>query len=170
MALIIKGKTACAICGGTDLSQPYLATSGGAFPQEDELWRYGDAPMHLGCLAHWPHRERFSQGYFAPWKDDSVLARGDFPAEGRAWILRCGPANPEADPYYAEVRLSDWPMRLYSRWEQWTDFAAHQYRHGLVGEALKAADQVMSRVREVAPDLETLRALRQRMLFKPSSP
>ncbi|MBN8226152.1 hypothetical protein JYK02_01365 [Corallococcus macrosporus] len=168
MAMIIKGFTSCAICGSTDLSKPYTATSGVAFPKEDELWRFCDAPLHFDCLARWPHRERFSRGYFDLWKDDSVLANGVL-SGGRAWVLRCGPAKREADPYYAEVRLSDWPMRLYSRWEQWTDFAAHQYREGLEDEALKAADAAMAEVRKVAADLESLSVLRQRMLFSPTS-
>ncbi|MGE6760607.1 hypothetical protein ACQKGO_21490 [Corallococcus interemptor] len=52
MAMIIKGFTSCAICGSTDLSKPYTATSGVFFDEGDELWRYCDAPLHLECLEH----------------------------------------------------------------------------------------------------------------------
>ncbi|NRD52826.1 hypothetical protein [Corallococcus exiguus] len=170
MAIIMEGLTSCPICGSTDLSKPYTATSGVAFPEGDELWRYCDAPLHLECLAHWPHRERFSRGYFDLWRDESMSGHGVLLAEAPRWLLRCGPAKPEAEPYYVEVRIADWPMRLYSRWAQWPDYSAQQYRQGLIGEALEAADEVMSEVRKIAPDLESLRALRQRMLFKPASP
>ncbi|WP_199746882.1 hypothetical protein [Corallococcus sp. AB049A] len=64
-----------------------------------------------------------------------------------------------------EVHLAEWPIRLYSRWERWTDYAEHSYREGLTGEALKAADTAMAAARQVAPDLDVLRALRERMLL-----
>ncbi|MGE6760606.1 hypothetical protein ACQKGO_21485 [Corallococcus interemptor] len=68
-----------------------------------------------------------------------------------------------------EVILADWPIRLYSRWERWTDYSAHTYREGLTSEALKAADAAMAEVRKVAPDLASLSLLRQRMLSNSSS-
>ena len=165
MAIIMEGLTSCPICGSTDLSKPYTATSGVFFDEGDELWRYCDAPLHLECLEHWQHRERFARGYFDLWRDQVTQGNGVLLAESPLWILRCGPAKPEATPYFVEVDLAEWPIRLYSRWERWADYAEHPYREGLTGEALKAADAAMAEVRQVAPDLDALRALRQRMLL-----
>ncbi|RKG76890.1 hypothetical protein [Corallococcus terminator] len=168
MAIIIKGITRCRICGSGDLSLPYIGTSGMAFPKGDELHPYCDALLHLDCLARWPHRERFSRGYFDRRRDDPDRSNGVLLAERRTWLLRCGPASPDAEPYFAEVLLIDWPMRLYSRWAQWDDYVAQGYGQRLSGEALMAAGQVMSEVRQVAPTLEVLGALRQQALTQPS--
>ncbi|MGE6760612.1 hypothetical protein ACQKGO_21515 [Corallococcus interemptor] len=165
MAIILEGLTSCPICGSTDLSKPYTATSGAFFDEGDELWRYCDAPLHLDCLEHWPHRERFSRGYLDLLRAEAKQGNGVLLAEAPLWLLRCGPAKPEATPYYVEVHLADWPIQLYSRWEQWTDYSANTYREGLAGAALKAADAAMAEVRRLAPDMDALRALRQRMLL-----
>ncbi|RKH12579.1 hypothetical protein D7V97_08040 [Corallococcus sp. CA053C] len=69
------------------------------------------------------------------------------------------------------TREESWgePMRLYTRWAQWADYAAQGYGEGLSGEELIAAGAAMSEVRQVAPTLEALGALRQRVLTQPSS-
>lgn len=51
--------------------------------------------------------------------------------EGARWVLSCGPLvygpHGKVDyPYYAEVRLREWPIRLYSRFQDWTEFIARR--------------------------------------------
>lgn len=164
MALILQGVTRCPICESTDLTRAYLATSGGFFPEGHELWRFCDAPLHLDCLERWPDRRRFARGYFDLWRDECLRGHGVLLAERSSWLLRCGPAKADADPYYAEVRLSEWPLRLYSRWDEWSHYVAKGYRDGLLGQVLDAADEAMSQVRDVAPTVSALRAARQKTL------
>jgi hypothetical protein len=64
MALILLGKTTCAICGvvlndGDDI----FATSGGVMQTNDPLWKYQDAGMHRHCFRNWPQRESFRQKF-----------------------------------------------------------------------------------------------------------
>lgn len=164
MATIIKGRTPCAICGDTNLSRPFTATSGVAFPPGHDLYPYCDAPLHLDCLATWPDRERFSRGYFDMWRRTS---RGPvLLADGPGWMLLCGPARPESTPYYVEVRLVDWPIVLKSRWENWPDYMTGAFREGLTGDPLKAAETVMQQARVVATDAESLVQLRRQALTR----
>ena len=64
MALILTGKTPCAICGvilieGDDI----FATSGGPVQPNDPLWPYQDAGMHRSCFRTWPLRDSFRQKF-----------------------------------------------------------------------------------------------------------
>ena len=64
MALILTGKTPCAICGailkeGDDI----FATSGGPIQPNDPLWQFQDAGMHRDCFRNWPLREPFRQKF-----------------------------------------------------------------------------------------------------------
>jgi hypothetical protein len=157
MALILPN-TPCAICGG-QLDRVYTATSGCAFPQGHPLWGYCDAPLHLDCLETWPHREEFSRGYFDQAVESHRSGYGHILARGESWVLVCGPRAAGGLPYFAEVRLADWPFRLYSKWEAWPDFAGGGFREGLEGTALVAAESAMAGVREVAPDESRLSRL-----------
>ena len=158
MALIGPWST-CAICGG-GLDRPYTATSGVAFPPDHPLWPYCDAPLHWGCLTTWADREEFSRGYFvgslcAYWSGCGTLLRA-----APDWFLACGPAEPGEPPYFAEVRLAAWPLRLYSEWKDWSEYVDDGFRASLSGPALDAADAVMAQVRREVPSLEALEALR----------
>jgi len=65
MALIILGKTRCAICSKTlQEGEMIVATSGVFFPQGDPLIQYCDAGMHWACYDEWPDRKRFARRYF----------------------------------------------------------------------------------------------------------
>ena len=150
MALIFADST-CAICGER-LDRPYTATSGCAFPEAHPLWRYCDAPLHLDCLERWPQRGQFSRGYFDAAVEQRRSGYGHLLAQGETWVLVCGPHVEDNTPYFAEVRLPDWPFRLYSKWGDWPYFIGGGYREGLEGAALSAADKVMAEVREIAPD------------------
>lgn len=168
MALIFESST-CAICGEL-LDRPYTATSGVFFPYENLLYRYCDAPLHFECLERWPERGTFSAGYFEMALNDYRLY-GNLLIEQDNWILGCGRTRynkpPEwisgslrnELPHYAEVRLSDWPFRLYSYWSDWDTFIGEGYREGLAGEALKATERIMAEVRQVAPDGRALLGL-----------
>ena len=94
------------------------------------------------------------------------LEMGTLLCDSSSWILGCGPATSEQDPYYAEVRLADWPMRLYSKLDTWNEFADGGYREGLTGQALVAADKVMRQVSTVAPDPAAIRKLRRERFTK----
>lgn len=157
MALIFPGST-CAICDGP-LDGAYTATSGCAFPEGHDLWRYCDAPLHLDCLERWPQREQFSRGYFEMAVEQRRLGYGHVLARGASWVLVCGPRAEDGLPYFAEVRLADWPFRLYSKWGEWAYFIGGGYKEDLEGAALAAADMVMAEVREAAPDGAALERL-----------
>lgn len=164
MAIIMEGKTPCAICGETDLNRPFTATSGCAFPPSDELWRFCDAPLHLDCLAGWDQRVRFSRAYFDMWREAARNGMGLVLREGNGWMLRCGPSMPGEAPYYAEIDLVEWPIRLYSRWNDWTESLSGGFVRELVGPALHAVERAIAEVRAIAPDARTLAALRQQAL------
>jgi hypothetical protein len=169
MALTHKGSR-CAICGDP-LSSPYTATSGCAFGAGHLLFRYCDAPLHLACLEGWPHREPFSRAYF----DDSLASyrsgRGILLHDAGSWFLACGPVvgldspsvkimrRTPGKPVYAEVRLADWPFRLYSPWGDWDAYALDGFSEGLAGAALAVAQRVMSEVRAIAPTQAALTRL-----------
>ena len=161
MAIVFESST-CALCGALVRERPYTATSGVAFESTHPLFRYCDAPLHFDCLERWPQRVAFSQAYFFGPVAMSVCV----PPERRALLyfggelaLLCGPATPPESPYYAEVLLRQWPCRLYSKLAEWPDFVAGGYRTPLVGEALVAAEQAMTTISTLAPDLPALEGL-----------
>ncbi len=187
MAVIIRGKSRCAICRDTDLNRPFIATSGIAFPPTDALWKFCDAPLHQDCLATWEHRIRFARGYFerareAVWRNQGLLL-----LEGPGWFLRCGGPLSEdllrragaaplfngaraGEPFFAEVRLAEWPKALYTRWNDWPEYAAGAFRQGLVGALLHAADAVMAQVQPLVPDMASLKELRRQALSRAPRP
>jgi hypothetical protein len=111
----------CAICDGQITeATPYLATSGCAFPEGHPLWKYCDTGLHQACLADWEHRRVFAEAYSANGGAHLLL-------EHEQWVLYCGPIvyGPHGKvqhPYYAEIRLREWPARLYSRFHEWDAF------------------------------------------------
>lgn len=159
MAIIIKGRTPCAICRDLDLGRPFIVTAGVAFPQGHDLFPYCDAPIHVDCLAAWPHRERFSRGYYEMWKASSARGWPTLLAEGPGWMLDCGPAAAGGSPEFVEVRLADWPVVLHARWDDWPAYARGAFRAGLAGEALSAAEAAMEQARAVAGSVDALAAL-----------
>ena len=64
MALIIRGKSKCPICGeALQKDQRLVATSHFIYDRVDPLWQFSDAGMHYECFQHWPHREIFVSKY-----------------------------------------------------------------------------------------------------------
>jgi hypothetical protein len=112
----------CAICSGPITPEtPVIGTSGCAFPESHHLWQYCDTQLHQACLADWRYRSEFSAGYFG------IRIGGHVLHETEEWRLCSGPVQygPHGKvrlPYYAEIRLREWPVRLYSRFEEWDDF------------------------------------------------
>jgi hypothetical protein len=151
--------TNCAICGEA-ISEftPNLMTSGVAFPPEHPLYPFCDAGLHQNCLLTWPHRREFAAGYFGG-SGHSLERTSD-------WNLICGPllygpGGRPGWPYYAEIRLADWPIRLYSRFESWGEMLASQsWRRWCIAE-------LSSRIEQLSPEFPaTHRALR--LLLLPS--
>ena len=116
----------CAICEMQITAEtPILNTSGCAFPESHHLWKYCDTGLHQECLAKWNHRPEFSEGYFG------IRGAVHLLQETEQWVLLCGPVmyGPHGKvqlPYYAEIRLRDWPVRLYSRFHEWSNFVAER--------------------------------------------
>jgi hypothetical protein len=160
MAIFI---TECAIC-----HQPFeknsrvLATSGVAFPPEHPLYPFCDTGLHQQCLLEWPHRLEFSSGYFDV--PGSVLQTSE-------WNLICGPLmygpyGRPGWPYYAEIRLSDWPVRIYSRFEQWEiDLSAKSWRSWCIPEISIRIEELQSQfpATNIALQLLLLPRIIQRM-------
>jgi hypothetical protein len=157
VAILLPGSK-CRICGTGYATRAFVATSGSAFPPEHDLFPFCDAALHLDCLERWPDRVRFSRGYFELARHDRDPAT--FLAEGSDWVLRCGPATPASEPYYAAVFLADWPLRLYARWHAWADLVARDHAAGLEGAALDAARRAITEVAAIAPDTAALARLR----------
>lgn len=116
--------THCAICKG-ELSEDalWLGTSGVAFSPPHPLYPFCDSGMHQSCLLNWEHRREFSSGYA---QGSGHLLRAE-----PEWNLICGPLGygPHGKPgwpYYAEIRLLDWPIRLYAKFEAWGHFIANK--------------------------------------------
>ena len=158
MALIHTGSR-CPICHDR-LRRPYTATWGIAFPPTHRLFPFCDAPLHLDCLATWPDREEFSEQYFV--RRLAEYWRGEWGILLEVtdrWFLACAP-RVRTSPFFAWVELRDWPLDLHSPRTEWTAYVERGFRHGLVGEALDAAETVMSEVRRAAPTFEALEAMR----------
>ena len=118
----------------------------------------------------WPDREEFSAGYF----DEALKhfrSRANLLVERPAWISGSGPTKHNQTPrdipqrfnnelpYYAEVRLPDWPLRLYSHWQDWESFLAGDYREGLAGEAMQVSENIMAQVGQIVSNGQALLAL-----------
>jgi hypothetical protein len=153
MAIVLLGITPCPICGcPVGEADDYTATSGCAFPSGHALYPFCDAPLHFDCLENWPLRQPFAQAYFDRVRTEARQSPGRLLIDGELWILVCGPAAATENPYYVEARRRDWPMRLYSRWEDWEDFLAGGYAANLQGQALQAASEVIQVLRDRLPD------------------
>jgi hypothetical protein len=64
MALVLLGKTPCAICGVIlQESDDTFGTSGGPIERTDPLWQYQDAAMHRACFRQWALRDVFRQRF-----------------------------------------------------------------------------------------------------------
>ena len=149
MALIFESSK-CVICGEL-LDRPYTTTWGVFFPVGSSLYRYCDAALHFDCLEKWPERAEFSAGYYNA-ALENYRSSGNILIEQDNWILGCGPTRHNKPPewmsgrlrnelpHYAEVRLPNWPFRLYSYWSDWDTFIDVGYQEGLAGEALKVSE------------------------------
>lgn len=169
MALIHAGSE-CAICG-KPLDRPYTATSGCAFAPDAPLFRYCDAPLHLDCLAEWPARQEFARAYYEGSLGAYRQGPGNLLHLTESWFLACGPIVEEGsvsaklllsqagEPVFAEVRLKDWPFRLYSGWREWDHYVLDGFGLGLEGAGLAAAETVMAEVRAVASSQTALAEL-----------
>lgn len=150
MAIIIQGFTKCPICN-CDLDRPYTATSGCAFPEGHYLFKFCDAPLHYTCVEKWEHRQEFSRGYF----DEACLFAQQRPAglliKEEEWALICGPAVKGKKPYYVQIRNRDWPITLHYKWEEWNSLLSGGYTAQMEGDAVHAANEVVSILRERFP-------------------
>ena len=104
----------------------------------------------------------FSGGYYFGVRD-YCKQTSRLLAEGPDWSLVCGPNALGKTPYYAEVRLREWPMRLYSHYGKWTNFMREGFKKSLSGDALDASAKVIAEVCELVPNLEALELLRHRV-------
>ena len=154
MAIII-GQPECYICKQKiQEDEEWLATWGVPFVPPHHLYEFCDAPLHYSCLAAWPYREEFSLGYFQMFRYGHILA------EGKLWFLSCGPSSKGERPYYVQVVLAHWPIRLkLDKWHEWNHFVTEGFKEHLVGKCLTDAEAIMAEVREVVGNQEALNAL-----------
>jgi len=151
--------TQCPICGGLfDDGRTYTSV-GVVFPREHFLYPFCDAGLHLECLENWPHRAELAKVSYDAVRLDH-LTMHTLLDEAPGWFLGCGPAKLNDDPYYAAVWISDWPLRLYTRFRQWPEFVQTGFSTGLTGTALHEATLAVESVRKRVPNLEALRQLR----------
>jgi len=64
VALILRGKTECSICGSVikDEDEIVAATHFIRDP-DDPLWRFSDSAMHKACFLEWHQRGEFVKRY-----------------------------------------------------------------------------------------------------------
>lgn len=144
--------TNCAICGGeVSEDNPCVATSGVAFAPPHPLDKFCDAGLHQGCLVDWEDRREFSLGYFNG--SGTILRSED------GWNLICGPLGygPHGKPgwpYYAEIRLADWPIRLCSNFEDWGAFVGNKdWEKYFIPEINEAIEQLRPEFPQTDTDL-----------------
>ena len=66
MALILLGKTQCALCSAVlEAGDDLVSTSHFIADPKDPLWRYSDAAMHRRCFLSWPQRAAFVEKFNA---------------------------------------------------------------------------------------------------------
>ena len=63
MALIITGKSLCALCGDVIAKEDELVATSHFLGPDDPLFRFSDAPFHKRCFLAWEHREEFVSRY-----------------------------------------------------------------------------------------------------------
>jgi len=64
MAIIITGKTRCAICDrALEEGEEIVSTSHFIADPQNPLWRFSDAGMHQTCFLHWDQRHEFRQTF-----------------------------------------------------------------------------------------------------------
>ena len=60
MALILIGKTECALCGSVlNADDAIVATSHFIADSQNPFWRFSDAAMHKACFLNWGQRQAF---------------------------------------------------------------------------------------------------------------
>ena len=153
---LITANTRCPICNNR-LAKPYTVTSGVVFARTHPLWQFCDAPLHFDCLETWPSRIEFSEGYFNAVLQHYQTGSGGFLLiQEKDWLFAAGPVGKNGHPLYVDIRFREWPVRLYSRWQDYDQFVAGGFREGLAGSALQLAEQTMRIVIQAAPDLAAL--------------
>lgn len=63
MALIITGKSLCAICGEVIAKGDEVVATSHFLGPSEPLHRYSDAPFHKRCFLTWDRREEFVTRY-----------------------------------------------------------------------------------------------------------
>ncbi|HNY33002.1 MAG TPA: hypothetical protein PKO15_19145 [Fibrobacteria bacterium] len=157
MGILIK----CPLCGqGFNDGRAHVGTSDVVFPPGHFLYEYCDTGLHIDCLERWEHRLEFAKGYFDLYRTN-FATRGTLLHEAFDWILGCGRAPLADDPFYVEVDLLEWPVRLHTPWEHWETFLESDFEKGLDRGALEKARVAIKEVRKVVPTLSSLRELRR---------
>ena len=79
MALIITGKSHCAVCGEVIAKDDEIVATSHFLGPSDPLFRYSDAPFHKRCFLTWQRREEFVTRYNAVTRG---IARHHMEADG----------------------------------------------------------------------------------------
>lgn len=160
MAIII-GEPQCCICKQEiEKDEAWTATWGVPFAPPHHLYPFCDAPLHFSCLSNWPYREEYSFGYFQIFREMHEAGIGHILAEGELWFLGCGPCPTGQRPYYVQVVLAHWPIRLkLDKWQEWNQFVTEGFKQGLAGQCLVDVEAVMREVRILAGNQEALDSL-----------
>jgi hypothetical protein len=60
MAIVLRGKTECSVCGNVIMNgDDIVATSHFIADKNDPSWRFSDSAMHHSCFNEWDHRAEF---------------------------------------------------------------------------------------------------------------
>jgi hypothetical protein len=63
VALIIRGKSKCSLCGGVLATGDEIVGFRAFLARGHRLWRQSDSALHASCYATWPERPEFERLY-----------------------------------------------------------------------------------------------------------
>lgn len=156
MALVFPGMP-CAICKkaiAEDHSR--FATWGVWLQPDDPLIGFCDAAVHWDCYADWNERPRVALAYFDFWKEHNE--------ENPYWwqsyldstvLVTVNPSEPICQACVCLAKTGSRIMVPLDEWEKWLETGADDARHAVELEAIRSAQQVLSRERPTKSSLIT---------------
>jgi len=111
MALIVPGKSKCALCEAVlQQGDRLVATSHFIGDRSDPLWRYSDAPFHYRCFIRWKSRHEFIC------KFNDIVRKSDSPAARAQYMTWDGEILEGTDEDVRGVRVQSLLIILDELW------------------------------------------------------
>jgi hypothetical protein len=93
MAIVVRGKTGCALCGSIfTASDEVVGFPHFIWDEAHPLWRFSDSAMHRACFADWDQAEQFRGIYNKVWPTIMPNHPREMQPDGAIIELGAGPA------------------------------------------------------------------------------